>query len=53
MTDVIMKLERGWYTPSDRPGLGVIFNEDAPAMHPFDPANSPPPIREDGSVGLK
>jgi L-alanine-DL-glutamate epimerase-like enolase superfamily enzyme len=53
MTDEIMKLERGWYTPSDKPGLGVIFNEKAPTMHPFNPAKAPPPIREDGSVALK
>ncbi|MDP7484525.1 MAG: mandelate racemase/muconate lactonizing enzyme family protein [Dehalococcoidia bacterium] len=53
MTDEIMKLERGWYMPSEKPGLGVIFNEDAPAMHPFDPAKSEPPIRDDGSVALK
>ena len=53
MTDEIMKLERGWYTPSDKPGLGVIFNDQAPAMHPFNPAQAPPPIREDGSVALK
>jgi len=31
----------------------VIFNEEAPAMHPFDAANVGPPIREDGSVALK
>ncbi len=53
VTDVIMKLEDGWYTPSDEPGLGVSFNEDAPVLHPFDPANSPPPIHDDGSVALK
>jgi L-alanine-DL-glutamate epimerase-like enolase superfamily enzyme len=53
MTDVIIKLENGWYTPSEKPGLGVIINEDAPAMHPFDPALVAPPIREDGSVALK
>lgn len=53
MVDEIMKLENGWYTPSDRPGLGVEFNEMAPGMHPFDPANVPPPIKEDGSVALK
>jgi galactonate dehydratase len=53
MTDVIIKLENGWYTPSEKPGLGVIFNEEAPAMHPFDPAQVAPPIREDGSVALK
>jgi galactonate dehydratase len=53
MTDEIMKLDRGWYTPSEKPGLGVIFNEDAPGMHPFNAANAEAPIREDGSVALK
>ncbi|MDA1279608.1 MAG: mandelate racemase/muconate lactonizing enzyme family protein [Chloroflexi bacterium] len=53
MVDEIIKLENGWYTPSERPGLGVEFNDKAPSMHPFDPANTPPPIRSDGSVALK
>ncbi len=53
MVDEIMKLENGWYAPSDRPGLGVEFNEDSVNMHPFDPAISPPPIRSDGSVALR
>ncbi|MDP6667396.1 MAG: mandelate racemase/muconate lactonizing enzyme family protein [Dehalococcoidia bacterium] len=53
MVDEIIKLENGWYTPSERPGLGVEFNEAAPGMHPFDPAQVPPPIRSDGSVALK
>ena len=53
VTDTIMELKDGWYTPSEKPGLGVIFNEKAPLLHPFDPAYAPPPIREDGSVALK
>ncbi|MDA1296796.1 MAG: mandelate racemase/muconate lactonizing enzyme family protein [Chloroflexi bacterium] len=53
MVDEVMKLENGWYTPSERPGLGVEFNEAAVAMHPFDPARVAPPIREDGSVALR
>ncbi len=53
MVDEIMKLENGWYMPSERPGLGVEFNEAAVAMHPFDPAQVPPPIRDDGSVALR
>ena len=53
VTDTIIKLENGWYTPSEEPGLGVIFNEEAPSLHPFNPAQVPPPIREDGSVALK
>ncbi|MDG2101070.1 MAG: D-galactonate dehydratase, partial [Dehalococcoidia bacterium] len=53
MTDEIIELKNGWYTPSEKPGLGLIFNEKAPSIHPFQPANVPPPIREDGSVGLR
>ena len=53
MTDEIIKIKDGWYIPSEKPGLGVIFNEDSPSMHPFDPANIPPPISSDGSVGLR
>lgn len=53
MVDEIMKLENGWYTPSERPGLGVEFNESAVARFPFDPARVPPPLREDGSVALR
>ena len=32
---------------------GVIFNEKSSSMHPFDPANVPPPISNDGSVKLR
>jgi galactonate dehydratase len=53
MVDEIVKLENGWYVPSERPGLGVRFNEDAVAKHPFDPTRVPPPIRDDGSVALR
>jgi galactonate dehydratase len=53
MTDEIITLKNGWYTPSEKPGLGLNFNENAPSKHPFDPAHIPPPIREDGSVGLR
>ena len=53
MTDEIIKLENGWYTPSEKPGLGLNFNNDAPNKHPFDPAKVPPPIRDDGSVALQ
>lgn len=53
MVDEIMKLENGWYTPSERPGLGVEFNEAAAGKFPFDPARVAPPTREDGSVALR
>ena len=52
MVDEIVKLENGWYTPSERPGLGVEFNEAAVEAYPFNPARVAPPIREDGSVAL-
>ena len=52
MVDEIVVLENGWYTPPERPGLGVLFNEEATKMHPFDPARVPPPLRDDGSVAL-
>ena len=53
MTDEIIILKDGWYIPSEKPGLGLNFNENAPSKHPFDPAHVPPPIKEDGSVGLR
>ena len=53
MVDEIMKLEDGWYTPSDRPGLGVEFQEEAAGKFDFNPARVAPPMREDGSVALR
>ena len=53
MTDEIIILKDGWYIPSEKPGLGLNFNENAPSKHPSDPAHVPPPIKEDGSVGLR
>ncbi len=53
MVDEIVKLENGWYTPSERPGLGVEFTEAAVDAYPFNPARVAPPIREDGSVALR
>lgn len=53
MVDEIVKLENGWYTPSERPGLGVEFTEAAVEAYPFNPARVAPPIREDGSVALR
>ena len=53
MVDAPMEVVDGYFTVPEKPGLGVIFNEEAPDMHPFEPARIPPPIREDGSVGLR
>ena len=53
MVDTPMQIVNGYFTITEKPGLGVSFNEDAPNLHPFQPARIPPPIREDGSVGLR
>ena len=53
MVDMAMQIEDGYFTLPERPGLGVNFNETASELHPFEPARIPPPIREDGSVGLR
>ena len=53
MVDEVATLKDGWYYPSERPGLGMEFNEASAAKHPFDPARTPPPIRDDGSVALR
>ena len=53
MVDAPMEVVDGWFTLPEKPGLGVTFNEEAPNLHPFEPARIPPPIREDGSVGLR
>ena len=52
ITDEIIKLKDGWYYPSEKPGLGVNFNEGSVKKHPFVKASSPPEIRDDGSVAL-
>jgi galactonate dehydratase len=41
--------ERGHLLPPTRPGLGIEFNEEAAAAHPFQPGNAPLLNREDGS----
>ena len=53
MVDNPMQIVNGYFTITEKPGLGVSFNEDAPNLHPFQSARIPPPIREDGSVGLR
>ena len=52
ITDQVIKLKDGWYYPSEKPGLGVNFNEGSVKKHPFIQANSPPEIKDDGSVAL-
>ena len=44
-----VEFERGYLLPPTRPGLGVTFDEEAAAAHPFQPGNAPLLHREDGS----
>jgi galactonate dehydratase len=43
----------GYFIPPETPGIGVEFDEAAPARFPFEQPPAAPPIREDGSVGLR
>ncbi len=53
MVEAPMEVVDGWFTLPEKPGLGVEFLESAVDKHPFEPARIPPPLREDGSVGLR
>ena len=53
MVDAPMEVKDGWFTLPEKVGLGVKFLDDSADKHPFEPARIPPPIREDGSVGLR
>ena len=53
MVDTPMEVESGWFKLPTLPGLGIEFNTEAPNLHPYNPADIPPPIREDGSIGLR
>ena len=52
VTDEIIEIRNGWYYPSDKPGLGVNFNEDSVSKHPFVQVNYPPEIKDDGSIAI-
>ncbi len=52
ITDEIIEIKDGWYYPSDKPGLGVNFNEDSVIKHPFVQVNYPPEIKDDGSIAI-
>lgn len=53
MVDAPMEVKDGWFTLPEKVGLGVEFLDDSADKHPFEPARIPPPIREDGSIGLR
>jgi galactonate dehydratase len=47
------KIVDGYFIPSEKPGLGVEFNEEEAAKYPFEQWPSNVPIRDDGSVALR
>ncbi len=47
------KIVDGYFIPSDGPGLGIEFDEEAAANYPFEQWPSNVPIRDDGSVALR
>ncbi|MCH8224205.1 MAG: hypothetical protein IH868_12455, partial [Chloroflexi bacterium] len=47
------KIVDGYFIPSDEPGLGIEFDEEAAAKYPFEQWPSNVPIRDDGSVALR
>ena len=53
MVDEVVPIVDGYFIPSERPGLGMEFNEESAVKFPFNPAEIPPPIAGDGSVALK
>ena len=52
ITDEVIKLKDGWYYPSNKPGLGINFNEDSVKKYPFIQANHPPEKKDDGSIAI-
>ena len=49
----VTPLVDGYFIAPDTPGIGVEFDDSAPAKYPFEPMGGRPPIREDGSVALQ
>ena len=47
------KIVDGYFIPSEKPGLGVEFDEEEAAKYPFEQWPSNVPIRDDGSVALR
>jgi len=52
ITDEVIKLKDGWYYPSNKPGLGINFNEESVKKYPFIQANYPPEMKDDGSIAI-
>ena len=50
IVDYPLKVEGGYVTVPDRPGIGLDLHEDALDAYPFVPHSINPPLRFDGSV---
>ena len=48
-----VKISEGYFIPPEKPGIGVDFDEDSAKKYPFSQEGMPPPVREDGSIGLR
>ena len=47
------RIEDGYFVTSEAPGIGVELDEVAIKKYPFEQQGFPPPIRPDGSIGLR
>ena len=47
------RIEQGDLILSDKPGLGVTFNEAAAAKYPYKPSDRPVIVRPDGGISLE
>ena len=48
-----LKVENGYISVPDRTGIGVEFDEDAPAKYPYVPSEIQTAVRADGSVAFR
>ena len=43
----------GYFVIPETPGIGVEFDEESAAKHPYKPMGHPTPLRDDGSVAMR
>jgi galactonate dehydratase len=47
------QIENGHLILSERPGLGITFNEEAAEKYPYRPFDRPVILQSDGGIGLE